>query len=206
MAPSLGICKFCEKEQAKYKCPNCSAPYCSLACYKPHKTKHDEEKEAQGPSAGEVSSSTAPEKSSGDIPADISMEAPSSTTSAPQPAPESKKTDFEALVNAGPLVNAMQNNANLKSRLLEIYNCTQKAAFEAENARLVAQNAQFNRRGRGGRGGRRNFQRQPLDWTVERGMNRGLRKIQAMRKGGKDENVDIEEWSRAVLSILEGES
>ncbi|EPS44956.1 hypothetical protein H072_1038 [Dactylellina haptotyla CBS 200.50] len=204
MAPSLGICKFCEKEQAKYKCPICSAPYCSLACYKPHKTKHDEDKDAQG-STGEALSSTAPEQSVSDVPVDISLDTSSSTISAPQIAPETKKTDFDALLGAGPLVHAMQNNAALNTRLLEIYNCTQKAAFEAENARLVAQNSQFNRRGRS-RGGRRNFHRQPLDWTVERGMNRGLRKIQAMRKGGKDENVDIEEWSRAVLSILEGES
>ncbi|KAF3911508.1 hypothetical protein ABW20_dc0107495 [Dactylellina cionopaga] len=200
MAPSLGICKFCEKEQAKYKCPNCSAPYCGLTCYKPHKAKHDEEKDTQQATGEAASSIPNP-----DIPVDTSMDTLSSTTSAPQPAPESKKSDLEALLASVPLVQAMQNNANLKARLVEIYNSTQKAAFEAENSRLIAQNAQFSRRGRG-RGNRRNFHRQPLDWTVERGMNRGLRKIQAMRKGGKDENVDIEEWSQLVLSILEPES
>ncbi|KAI8636799.1 hypothetical protein BD408DRAFT_425508 [Parasitella parasitica] len=31
------ICKVCEKEESKYKCPQCRAPYCSLICYKEHK-------------------------------------------------------------------------------------------------------------------------------------------------------------------------
>ncbi|KAK6360277.1 hypothetical protein TWF730_006425 [Orbilia blumenaviensis] len=224
MAPSLGICKFCEKEQAKYKCPNCAAPYCGLACYKPHKAKHDEEKELLSTTtvtAADVQSVTvaAPDVSlSNDsfmVDTSLSMDTSTTTaasTSVPQPLPSSSEvpakssSDLGALLANVPLVHAMQNNQNLKARLLDIYNCTQKAAFEAENARLIAQNAQFSRRGRGGRGGRRNFFRQPQDWTVERGMNRGLRKIQAMRKGGKDENVDIEEWSRAVLSILDAES
>ncbi|KAK6345543.1 hypothetical protein TWF718_007455 [Orbilia javanica] len=218
MAPSLGICKFCEKEQAKYKCPNCAAPYCGLVCYKPHKAKHDEEKESQS-TVADVSSvaaaAAAPEQSSNSDSqvADASMD--TSTTSAPTSIPQSSSSevppkqpsapDFGALLANGPLVHAMRNNQGLRTRLLDIYNSTQKAAFEAENARLIAQNTQFARRGRG-RGGRRGYFRQPQDWTVERGMNRGLRKIQAMRKGGKDENVDIEEWSRAVLSILEGDS
>ncbi|KAK6504761.1 hypothetical protein TWF481_006700 [Arthrobotrys musiformis] len=216
MAPSLGICKFCEKEQAKYKCPNCAAPYCGLVCYKPHKAKHDEEKGSQSSTAADApAAAAASEQLSSSDPqvAENSMEASadSAITSIPQPpsseAPPkpSSASDFDALLANVPLVHAMRNNQNLKTRLLDIYNSTQKAAFEAENARLVAQNAQFSRRGRG-RGGRRNFFRPPQDWTAERGMNRGLRKIQAMRKGGKDENVDIEEWSRAVLSILEGDS
>ncbi|KAF3933428.1 hypothetical protein ABW19_dt0209826 [Dactylella cylindrospora] len=200
MAPSFGICKFCEKEQAKYKCPTCSTPYCSLACYKPHKTKHDEEKDSQ-PAPGPIATSEPP--SSNDA-QETSMDAASSAHSAPEPVTERKKDDFDALLKSEPLVSAIQNNANLKTRLLDIYNCTQKLAFEAENARLIAQNAQFNRQRGRGRGGRHHFHRKPMDWTIERGMNRGLRKIQAMRKGGKDENVDIEEWSQAVLSILEG--
>ncbi|KAF3910717.1 hypothetical protein ABW21_db0208565 [Orbilia brochopaga] len=203
MAPSLGPCKFCGTEAAKYKCPTCSAPYCGLACYKPHKSKHDEEKEAPT-AAADASSVSIGQSSTSEVTVDTSMGTVSSATSATQPAPESKKTGFDELLAQAPLIAAMQNNVNLKTRLLEIHSCTQKFAFEAENARLIAQNAQFNRRGRG-RGNRRHFHRQPMDWTVERGMNRGLRKIQAMRKGGKDENVDIEEWSRMVLSILEGD-
>ncbi|KXN66671.1 hypothetical protein CONCODRAFT_87357 [Conidiobolus coronatus NRRL 28638] len=30
------ICSICKLENKKYKCPNCSLPYCSLNCYKTH--------------------------------------------------------------------------------------------------------------------------------------------------------------------------
>ncbi|KAJ1511257.1 hypothetical protein HMI54_012384 [Coelomomyces lativittatus] len=30
-------CKVCNQQKAKYKCPTCSIPYCSLACNKSHK-------------------------------------------------------------------------------------------------------------------------------------------------------------------------
>ncbi|KAI3402755.2 hypothetical protein KGF56_004429 [Candida oxycetoniae] len=32
-----------QMEQSKYKCPKCKLPYCSLACYKSHSDKHNEE-------------------------------------------------------------------------------------------------------------------------------------------------------------------
>ncbi|KAG2206156.1 hypothetical protein INT47_003805 [Mucor saturninus] len=35
----MALCKICEKEQSKYKCPKCRAPYCSLVCFKKHKGK-----------------------------------------------------------------------------------------------------------------------------------------------------------------------
>ncbi|OUM67716.1 hypothetical protein PIROE2DRAFT_68792 [Piromyces sp. E2] len=31
------ICKICEENESKYKCPTCLTPYCSLVCYKKHK-------------------------------------------------------------------------------------------------------------------------------------------------------------------------
>ncbi|KAI8061854.1 uncharacterized protein B0P05DRAFT_599502 [Gilbertella persicaria] len=33
----MSICQICEKQEAKYKCPKCRAPYCSLVCFKTHK-------------------------------------------------------------------------------------------------------------------------------------------------------------------------
>lgn len=35
----LGQCQVCNKEAAKYKCPGCSTAYCSLVCFKSHKTE-----------------------------------------------------------------------------------------------------------------------------------------------------------------------
>ena len=33
-----GVCRVCEANAAKYKCPSCRAPYCSVACYKNHQS------------------------------------------------------------------------------------------------------------------------------------------------------------------------
>ncbi|CAM9602722.1 unnamed protein product, partial [Hapterophycus canaliculatus] len=30
-------CSVCKENPSKYRCPGCSAPYCSLACNKAHK-------------------------------------------------------------------------------------------------------------------------------------------------------------------------
>ncbi|CEG37721.1 Predicted MYND Zn-finger protein/hormone receptor interactor [Plasmopara halstedii] len=30
-------CEVCKTAEAKYKCPTCRSPYCSLVCYKKHK-------------------------------------------------------------------------------------------------------------------------------------------------------------------------
>ncbi|KUI60622.1 Protein HIT1 [Cytospora mali] len=38
--PKPKLCGICEKEEAKYKCPRCSLPYCSVACFRPHKENH----------------------------------------------------------------------------------------------------------------------------------------------------------------------
>ncbi|KAI4487039.1 hypothetical protein M0802_012094 [Mischocyttarus mexicanus] len=31
------VCSICEKDLAKYKCPICRTPFCSVACFKEHK-------------------------------------------------------------------------------------------------------------------------------------------------------------------------
>ncbi|KAI9482673.1 MAG: hypothetical protein EXX96DRAFT_555239 [Benjaminiella poitrasii] len=31
------VCNVCELQEAKYKCPTCRSPYCSLVCFKKHK-------------------------------------------------------------------------------------------------------------------------------------------------------------------------
>ncbi|KAI8371843.1 hypothetical protein BD560DRAFT_395605 [Blakeslea trispora] len=31
------VCNICQEQEAKYKCPKCRAPYCSLVCFKQHK-------------------------------------------------------------------------------------------------------------------------------------------------------------------------
>ncbi|KAJ1804648.1 hypothetical protein LPJ75_005531 [Coemansia sp. RSA 2598] len=33
------VCTVCNEAEAKYKCPRCGSGYCSVACYKVHKTE-----------------------------------------------------------------------------------------------------------------------------------------------------------------------
>ncbi|GEQ71466.1 hypothetical protein JCM33374_g5150 [Metschnikowia sp. JCM 33374] len=42
---ALGICTICSINPAKYKCPKCAVPYCSLPCFKSEKHTHDEAKD-----------------------------------------------------------------------------------------------------------------------------------------------------------------
>ncbi len=44
----LGICPTCNKNEARYTCPRCFAPYCSIACYK----IHDIPKQTGNPDSG----------------------------------------------------------------------------------------------------------------------------------------------------------
>ncbi|CAM0137004.1 hypothetical protein VKS41_008155 [Umbelopsis sp. WA50703] len=48
-------CQVCEANVSKYKCPTCTIPYCSLACYKKHK-----ETPCQKPTETENAESSAP--------------------------------------------------------------------------------------------------------------------------------------------------
>ncbi|XP_012265974.2 zinc finger HIT domain-containing protein 3 [Athalia rosae] len=36
---NMSRCDICEKETASYKCPICRIPYCSVVCFKVHKTE-----------------------------------------------------------------------------------------------------------------------------------------------------------------------
>ena len=53
-APSI-ICPTCKKHRARYSCPRCSAPYCSLDCYKCHDVWNASQDTEQGTGGAEVS-------------------------------------------------------------------------------------------------------------------------------------------------------
>ncbi|KAK8823664.1 hypothetical protein WA577_002583 [Blastocystis sp. JDR] len=36
---SKPLCVVCKEQESKYRCPKCGAPYCSVACFKVHKTQ-----------------------------------------------------------------------------------------------------------------------------------------------------------------------
>ena len=42
-----GICQVCKEKEQKYKCPNCLIVYCSLECFKKHKSENRCEKKEE---------------------------------------------------------------------------------------------------------------------------------------------------------------
>ncbi|KXT07296.1 hypothetical protein AC578_407 [Pseudocercospora eumusae] len=42
-------CGVCHEQESKYKCKTCETRYCSIACYKSHKTTHEGEQEHTAP-------------------------------------------------------------------------------------------------------------------------------------------------------------
>lgn len=53
--PKPKLCGICDKVEAKYKCPRCALPYCSVACFRPHKENHppDDPKPVPAPKPAE---------------------------------------------------------------------------------------------------------------------------------------------------------
>ena len=46
------LCSVCRRDERKYKCPVCVAPYCSLPCFKSHKEVCQTERTGAGAGAG----------------------------------------------------------------------------------------------------------------------------------------------------------
>ncbi|KAG7528231.1 hypothetical protein FFLO_06320 [Filobasidium floriforme] len=51
-------CQVCHEKPQKYRCPVCSAPYCSVGCYKSHKEKSHGDATGNRTGAGSTSSTT----------------------------------------------------------------------------------------------------------------------------------------------------
>ncbi|KAI7875021.1 hypothetical protein K492DRAFT_168545 [Lichtheimia hyalospora FSU 10163] len=41
----MKTCQICQIEPSKYKCPTCTTPYCSIACFKQHKKETHERRQ-----------------------------------------------------------------------------------------------------------------------------------------------------------------
>lgn len=63
---NMSLCKICEIEQSKYKCPKCRVSYCSLVCFKKHKENLCEVTEstsnAEAPKRKEITPIGAPDE------------------------------------------------------------------------------------------------------------------------------------------------
>ncbi|WPH03402.1 Hypothetical protein R9X50_00628200 [Acrodontium crateriforme] len=179
-------CGVCQTEDSKYKCPVCELRYCSINCFKAHKTIHAED---EFPSANSQASSR------------IVRDRPGTTQRIP-------KIDYTGFENNAEFKRLLIRYPLLKLQLQSVYGLTlEPGPDEARTwhrqplyGEQRDHRQQFGGRGRGrGRGmqgdrggkGRGDFHsstdRQRGPWTQEKGDKEALSTIQKMRQGAEDD-------------------
>ncbi|TGZ85003.1 hypothetical protein EX30DRAFT_14231 [Ascodesmis nigricans] len=122
MSPTPGQCDLCHSAIAKYKCPTCLIPYCSLACYKPHKLSHTSDPTATSTIATAASSIT-PDSSS--TPVSSSSLEPSVPAAATPAAgiqqPRTNQQDiFAAIRSDTEVLERLKASSRLRFKLREV--------------------------------------------------------------------------------------
>ena len=89
----LGECRVCDKNiPARYKCPACATPYCSLVCFKVHKESCQPPQQQQEPQREQQQSAASSEKT------DQTPKAEQSTIATAGPEDSGKNAVFERLL------------------------------------------------------------------------------------------------------------
>ncbi|KAF2848809.1 hypothetical protein T440DRAFT_428026 [Plenodomus tracheiphilus IPT5] len=165
------LCGICHTEPKKYKCPTCAIPYCSIACFKPHKLTH---------------------------PAFDPIQPTRSTLSTPLPPPPvptprylKKKADFSTLATNPKFQNLLKVYPTLLTTLQRVYAKTIEPDPEDE-ARPFRQSFRgrgSRGRGRGGRWGGHNDR--PAKWTQKKGDADAMGLLKGIRQGkGRDQEKE----------------
>ncbi|KAF1852151.1 uncharacterized protein K460DRAFT_362917 [Cucurbitaria berberidis CBS 394.84] len=163
------VCGVCNTEPKKYKCPTCALPYCSLSCFKTHKTTHP----TTAPSPAEPTEPSLPQP----------------PPPAPTPRYLKKKTDFSVLATNPKFQALLKTHPDLLSSLQRVYAKTIEPDPEDEARRHRLERQAFRGRGsrgrgRGGRGGRWNSQdEEPRRWTPKKGDADAMRLLKGIREG-----------------------
>ncbi|KAF8539289.1 hypothetical protein BDD12DRAFT_882677 [Trichophaea hybrida] len=192
---STTICSLCDSNPSKYKCPTCSTPYCSVACYKPHKLAHTLEPPPPPPPPPPVET----------------------------PAPAKPPHKFACLLE-NPEIAAMLQSCSLQHHLTNIYAASMRPSDEEMERRQRNSQRQWERRkgkgregrgrggrGRGGRGGGGGGSGSgggtapTVTWSQEKADETALARLKRLRMGGREENVEVEEFVRRVVDLLDKE-
>ncbi|KAF8475843.1 hypothetical protein BDZ91DRAFT_195801 [Kalaharituber pfeilii] len=212
----MSLCKLCNTAEARYKCPTCLIPYCSLACYKPHKASHAETTSSTAPAAATTSLSTdttssiAPDTttsssslppasrlppSATDLPATIT-----NTTTAidyiPATAPAASAEDpFSTLLATPHLLTLIQRNPTLHALLYSIYLSTLEPLPPAHSATPASINPY--------RIAKRN-KNPTRQWTPEIGLQKGLKRLSRIRNAAlrNGDGGTLEEFVQLVLKAV----
>ncbi|KAK8200355.1 uncharacterized protein BKA78DRAFT_291868 [Phyllosticta capitalensis] len=180
MAPSQS-CGVCADQPPKYKCPSCELRYCSLACYKTHKssTHGDPASTASAPFASTSTSSTSTTVAANPSanppaadhhlsaglppaatttpaqaqPTTVAGEASTPTNPNPTTSPSSHSSPYAPLLTHPALSSLFTRYPSLRPRLARIYASTREPDPDAPTTDSHS-HSQHHYNRRGGRGGR----------------------------------------------------
>ncbi|KAF2624194.1 hypothetical protein BU25DRAFT_163130 [Macroventuria anomochaeta] len=180
------LCGVCNSEPKKYKCPTCALPYCSLSCFKVHKSTHAE---AAPPPA-----------------APVEPEIPQPPPPAPIPCYLKKKTDFSILATNPKFQELLKAYPVLLPTLQRVYAATIEP--DEDDQRRCYKSGRGGFRGRGGRGwggrgrgrgGRRDDA--PHKWTQKQGDADGMKMLKEYR--GREDNDKEKEAMATFVQLVE---
>ncbi|KAI8934793.1 hypothetical protein NX059_008478 [Plenodomus lindquistii] len=180
------LCGICNTEPKKYKCPTCAIPYCSLACFKPHKLTHPAVEPTQ--------------------PSTSAPSLPKPPPPAPTPRYLKKKTDFSTLATNPKFQDLLKTHPTLLTTLQRVYAKTIEPDPEDE-ARPYRQSFRgrgTRGRGRGGRWGGHNDR--PAKWTQKKGDADAMGLLKGIRdgKGREKEKEGLQEFVQLVEEMFGG--
>ncbi|KAH7090247.1 hypothetical protein FB567DRAFT_286665 [Paraphoma chrysanthemicola] len=159
------LCGVCNNEPKKYKCPTCALPYCSLSCYRTHKTTHTEP-------------TTAPSSTN------ETVVLPQPPPPAPIPRYLKKRIDFSTLATSPRFQDLLKTYPTLLPTLQRVYATTIEPDPEDETRRQRMNRGGFRGRGSRGRGrGRGGFDEKEGRWTQKKGDADGMRMLKGLRDG-----------------------
>ncbi|EME88071.1 uncharacterized protein MYCFIDRAFT_18109, partial [Pseudocercospora fijiensis CIRAD86] len=188
-------CGVCHEQESKYKCKTCEIRYCSIPCYKSHKTTHSSEENA-------------PRSTSTSLP-----EARTTETHKPSQTPQ-KKSPYANFENDQDFKLLMQRYPKLHHELSAVFAMTLEPGPEDQRtwreSGLFSEHrddrrSSFFRGGRGGRSrnrGAHHHQQGEHDeklrgpWTREKGDRQAQDVMHRLR------NVDDEEVSEGMVEFI----
>ncbi|PNS16734.1 hypothetical protein CAC42_4698 [Sphaceloma murrayae] len=161
-------CGVCVEQPSKYRCPSCDLRYCSIPCYKKHKTQHEEENQL----ASEQSVQQTRPKSPQPIPG-----------ARPRLPGQAKAYDFSGFEKDPVLLDLLNKDPQLRLRLQSVFGYTLEPPPGSRGGR-----GGFRGRGRGQSD--RNFgSTHGGSWTQVKGDAEALEKLKGMRDEDGDGNV-----------------
>ncbi|KAF1939166.1 hypothetical protein EJ02DRAFT_352960 [Clathrospora elynae] len=189
------LCGICNAQPKKYKCPTCALPYCSLLCFKSHKTTHPDPTSTPSTSA------------------EPSLPQPPPT--APTPRYLKKKNDLSVLATNPKFQDLLKTHPTLLASLQRVYAKTIKPDPEDEARRRMLERNSFRGRGRGsrgrGRGGRGGswggHEEKEERWTPKKGDADAMGLLKGIREGnGREKEKESMAEFVALVEELFGQS